>query len=415
MQDEATNLHEAPVMINRAAIAFVFTTSLINSIGFGIMLPVLPELIMQITGDGLSTSARYGGWLAVSFAVMQFLFAPTIGNLSDRYGRRSVLLVSLFVVGINYLLMGFATSLVVLFVGRIISGIGSSTNSTVNAYIADIVPVSKRAEYFGYMGAAFGLGFIIGPLIGGLLGGFSPRLPFHAAAGLSFANMLFGFFLLPESLAADRRRPFEWSRANPIGTLVALWHYPRVIGIVLVIFLFNFAMMVMPNTWSFFTVERYQWTATEIGYSLAVIGVLMIIVQTVVNRWMVTNLGLRVTGTIGFVAMIISFIGYAFAAEAWMLFVAMIPGALGQLCGPATQGMATAQVDHGQQGELQGGIASAIALTSIVSPVTMTETFAYFASAEAPVYFPGAAFILSAVICVIALGLFIRVTRPMPA
>ena len=374
--------------------------------------PVLPELIMQITGDDLSSAAQYGGWLAVSFAVMQFLFSPTLGNLSDRYGRRPVLLVSLLVVAVNYLMMGFATSMFVLFAGRIISGIGSSTNSIVNAYIADIVPVSRRAEYFGYMGAAFGLGFIVGPLIGGLLGGFSPRLPFFAAAALSLANMLFGLFLLPESLSIDKRRPFEWSRANPVGTLVALWHYPRVLGVVAVIFLFNFAMMVMPNTWSFYTLEKYQWSATEVGYSLAVIGVFMIIAQTVVNRWMVIHAGLRITGMVGFMAMILSFFGYAFAAQPWMLFVAMIPGALGQLCTPATQGLATAQVEHDQQGELQGGIASAIALTSIISPLVMTQTFAYFSGNQAPVYFPGAAFILSAVICMIALGLFIRVTRP---
>ncbi|MCB1694099.1 MAG: MFS transporter, partial [Pseudomonadales bacterium] len=270
--------------MSRAALAFIFATALINSIGFGVMLPVLPDLIMEISGEPLSAAARYGGWLAVSYAAMQFLFSPTIGNLSDRFGRRPVLLLSLFVMGINYLAMGFATNLATLFAGRIISGMGASTNSTVNAYIADTVVGDRRAEYFGYMGAAFGLGFIVGPLIGGLLGDIDPRWPLFAAAILSFVNMVFGFFILPESLAPEHRREFRWERANPIGTLLALRKYPVVIGIVLVIFLYNFALSAMPNVWSFFVIERFEWTPREVGYSLGYTGVLMVIVQTVVIR-----------------------------------------------------------------------------------------------------------------------------------
>lgn len=396
---------------SRHALVFLFLTSLMDSIGYGIILPVLPGLIMDISGEGLSEAAQYGGWLLFMYAVMQFLFAPLIGNLSDRFGRRPVLLFSMLVMGVNYLVMAMASTLALLFVGRIISGIGASTMSTCNAYIADTTPVEKRAQNFGLMGAAFGMGFVIGPVVGGLLGEYGPRVPFYAAAILSFTNMVFGFFVLGESLTKENRRPFQIVRANPVGMLLQLRHFPVVIGIVLVMFLYQLGHHVLPSTWSFYTMERFDWTPREIGYSLGFIGVLMVLVQGFLIRWVLPRTGLRLAGIVGLSFTIIAFVGYAFASLPWMIYAAMIPGSLGALAGPAMQGIASAQVDGTQQGELQGGLSSTMSLTSILSPPVMTQLFAYFSGASAPIYFPGAPYLLAAVLTVAGLLLFIRVSR----
>jgi len=396
---------------SRYALVFLFMTSLLDSIGFGIILPVLPSLIMDISGEGLSEAARYGGWLLFMYAVMQFLFAPLIGNLSDRLGRRPVLLFSMLVMGVNYLVMAMASTLALLFVGRMISGIGASTMSTCNAYIADTTPVEKRAQNFGLMGAAFGLGFVIGPVVGGLLGEYGPRVPFYAAAVLSIANMIFGFFILGESLTKENRRPFRIARANPVGTLLQLRHFSVVIGIILVMFLYQLGHHVLPSTWSFYTIERFDWTPREIGYSLGFIGVMMVLVQGFLIRWVLLRAGLRVAGIVGLSFTIIAFVGYAFASLPWMIYAAMIPGSLGVLAGPAMQGIASAQVDGTQQGELQGGLASSMSLTFILSPPVMTQLFAYFSGASAPIYFPGAPYLLAALLTAAGLALFIKVSR----
>lgn len=382
-----------------------------DSIGFGIILPVLPSLIMDISGEGLSEAAQHGGWLMFVYAVMQFLFAPIIGNLSDRFGRRPVLLFSMLVMGINYLVMAMATSLALLFIGRIVSGIGASTMSTCNAYIADMTPIEKRAQNFGLMGAAFGLGFVIGPVVGGMLGEYGPLVPFYAAAILSFANMIFGFFVLGESLKKEHRRPFQIARANPVGTLLQLRRFSVVIGIVLVMFLYQLGHHVLSSTWSFFTMERFDWSPREIGYSLGFIGVLMVLVQGFLIRWVLPRAGLRVAGIVGLSFTIVAFCGYAFASVPWIIYAAMIPGSLGALAGPSLQGIASAQVDETQQGELQGGLSSTMSLTSILSPPVMTQLFAYFSGASAPIYFPGAPYLLAAVLSVAGLALFIRVSR----
>ena len=396
--------------MNKFALLFIFLTVLMDSIGFGIIIPVLPDLIMQISGEDLSAAARYGGWLMFVFAAMQFFCAPIIGNLSDHLGRRPVLLASLFVVAVNYLIMGFAESLVVLFVGRVISGIGSSTRSTCNAYIADETPHDQRAQNFGLMGAAFGMGFIIGPVIGGLLGEFGPRMPFFAAAALSIANMIFGVFVLKESLAPEHRRTFSLARANPVGTLMQLRHAPIIIGIIGVMFLYNLGHFVLPATWSYFTIEKFNWTSREIGYSLGFIGICMALVQGLLIRWVLPVTGLRVAGIIGLVFMIMAHAGYAAATAPWMLYVAMVPGALGGLAGASMQGIASNRTGASQQGELQGGIESAMSLTAIVSPIMMTQTFGYFTSSAAPVYFPGAAFVVAGLLTACSLLLFIKVT-----
>ncbi|MBD3649352.1 MAG: TCR/Tet family MFS transporter [Pseudomonadales bacterium] len=365
---------------------------------------------MAVSGENLSAAAEYGGWLMFVYAIMQFFCAPIVGNISDRFGRRPVLLLSLFVMGINYVFMGLAETLVLLFAGRIISGIGASTMSTCNAYIADVTPAEQRAQNFGLIGAAFGMGFVIGPVVGGVLGEFGPRVPFLAAAALSFANMAFGIFVLKESLRPEDRRPFEVQRANPLGTMMQLRAFPVVFGIIGVMFLYHLGHQALPAIWSYFTIERFGWSPREIGYSLGFIGVLMVFVQAWLIRVVLPKTGLRLAAVMGMMFTIAAFAGYTGATASWMMYVAMVPGALGGLVGPAIQGIATTQIGPSQQGELQGGLSSTMSLTAIVSPLMMTQTFGYFTSGAAPLYFPGAPFALAGILTVLALVLFLRVT-----
>ena len=397
--------------MNKFALVFIFLTALMDSIGFGIIMPVLPDLLIEITGENLGNSARYGGWLMFVYAVMQFLCSPIIGNVSDRFGRRPVLLFSLIVMAVNYMLMGFAESLLMLFIGRFISGIGASTMSTCNAYVADVTPEDKRAQNFGLIGAAFGMGFVFGPVIGGFLGEYGSRVPFLAAGVISLLNLVFGFLVLQESLAPENRRPFELKRSNPVGTLLQLKKFPLVIGIIIVLFLYNIGHHVLPATWSFFTIEKFDWTPKDIGLSLMFIGICMALVQGFLIRWVIPRTGLRWAGIIGMSFTAIAFLGYGAAVAPWMMYLAMIPGALGALGGPAMQGIASSQVDASQQGELQGGLSSTMSLTSIISPLMMTQIFAYFTGDQSAYYFPGAAFILALFLTLAALAVFIRITR----
>ncbi len=374
------------------------------------IMPVLPDLLMEISGEDLAASAKYGGWLMFVYAVMQFFFAPIVGNLSDAYGRRPVLLLSMVVLGINYIIMGFANSLVLLFIGRIISGIGASTMSTCNAYVADVTPISERAQYFGMIGAAFGMGFIIGPVIGGILGEFGSRVPFFATAALVFFNLLFGFFILPESLTPENRRIFEPARANPLATFRQLSQFRVVFGILMVMFFYNLGHHVLPSIWSYYTIEKLNWSTREIGYSLGFIGVLMVFVQGFLIRIVIPKVGLRNAGIIGMSMTLVAFCGYASASTSWMMYVAMVPGALGALAGPAMNGIASGQIGAQQQGELQGGMSSMMSLTSILSPPIMTQVFSYFGSNSTTVYYPGAPFLLAAILTLLSLVLFVRAT-----
>lgn len=396
--------------MNKLALAFIFLTALMDSVGFGIIIPVLPDLLMEITGEGLSETVRYSGWLMFVFAIMQFFFSPLVGNISDRYGRRPVLLLSLLAMGVNYIIMGYAETLLLLVIGRIISGIGASTMSTCNAYIADISPMDQRAQNFGIVGAGFGLGFVIGPVIGGFLGEYGLRVPFFAAGVISFCNMTFGYLVLKESLSKDNRRPFEIKRANPLGTLLQLRVFPVVMGIIGVMFLLNLGHHVLPATWSFWSIEKFDWSPKEIGYSLGFIGVGMVLVQGFLIRWVLPKIGLRLASVIAMMFSIVAFMGYALASQPWMVYLALVPGALAGLSGPALQGIASSQVGADQQGELQGGLSSIMSLTSIISPLIMTQIFGYFTSDAAPIYFPGAAFVLASFLTVIALILFIKTT-----
>ncbi|HEX7036713.1 MAG TPA: TCR/Tet family MFS transporter [Pseudomonadales bacterium] len=394
----------------RPAITMVLITALLDSIGFGIIMPVLPELLMDVTGEDVSASAAYGGWLMFAYAAMQFLLAPVIGGLSDRFGRRPVLLFSLFVLGVDYLIMWWAPSFAWLLVGRLIAGAAASTYSTCNAFIADVSPPDVRAANFGLMGAAFGMGFIIGPVVGGLLGEYGPRAPFLAAALLAFANLLYGLLALSESLTRERRRPFDWRRANPTGTLASLRRYPVVFGVIGAYFLFLLGHHVLPSTWSFFTMERFDWSPREVGYSLGFVGVQMVLVQAVLLRLVLPKLGPRRAGITGFAFTIAGFVGYAIATEGWMIYPFLVLGALQGFASPSMHGIMSVNVPANEQGELQGGLASLASLTAILSPPFMTQLFSFFTGADAPVYLPGAPFLAAALLSAGALVLFLRAT-----
>ncbi|MBT3425706.1 MAG: TCR/Tet family MFS transporter [Gammaproteobacteria bacterium] len=394
-----------------AALIIVFTTALMDSIGFGIMLPVLPELLMEIDGRDLSSAAQIGGLLMVIFAVTQFVFSPLLGNLSDAIGRRPVLLVSLGVASTNYVLMGLAETLTFLIIGRILTGMGSATLSTCNAYIADTTKAEKRTQYFGMIGAAFGLGFVIGPIIGGLIGDFGIRTPFFVAGALLGLNLLMGLLLLPESLDHQHRRAFTLKTANPISTLIRISQYKTMLGLLCVIFVYQLGHHVLPSVWSYFTIQRFSWNAREIGYSMGFIGLLMALVQGVLIKSVLSKIGLKGAGIVGMSCTIIAFLGYAGAIESWMMYLAMIPGALGALAGPALNGMASAKVDKDRQGELQGGLASLMSLASIIGPPLMTQTFYSFSQADKTFYFPGAPFLLAAILTLISLLIFTQISK----
>ena len=396
------------------ALAFIFVTALLDSIGFGIIMPVMPQLVMEVTGETLSKAAGYGGWLIFAYAGMQFFLAPVIGQLSDRFGRRPVLLLSLAVLGIDYVIMWWAPTYAWLLLGRIIAGAAASTFSTCNAYIADVSEPDQRAQNFGLIGAAFGMGFVIGPVVGGLIGEYGARLPFLAAAILSFTNFLYGALILPESLEPEKRRTFEWRRANPTGTLAALRRYPMVFGLIGAYFLYMLGHHSLPSVWSFFAIERFDWSPREIGYSLGVVGILMVLVQAVLLRVALPRLGSRRAAMIGFACCIVSFLGYAFATHGWMIYMFLAAGALQGFVSPAMQGIMSNQVTGSEQGELQGGLASMGSLTSILSPPFMTQLFGFFTAVNAPIYFPGAPWVAAAMLTLLSLALFLRATASLP-
>ena len=394
----------------RLALSVVFLTALIDSIGFGIILPVTPVLLMEVTGESLSASAVYSGWLMFSFAIMQFFFMPVLGNLSDAFGRKPILLGSLLLLSVNYTIMGVAETLTLLIIGRLISGVGSATFSTCNAYVADSTSTEERAQYFGLMGAAFGLGFVIGPALGGFLGEFGSRVPFFATAGLIFFNLILGIVFLPESLAEENRRPFEIRRANPLSALQQISRFRVAFGIIGVMFLHNLGHHVLPAIWSFWGMERFGWTPVEVGYSLTFVGIMMVFSQGYLIRIAVPALGLKRAGILGLALNGVAFIGYALAPSVAVVYVFLAIGALGGLAGPAMNGIASTQVGRNQQGELQGAMGSMMSLTSIISPPMMTMTFGAFTLAAAPVYFPGAPFVLAAILGLLSLALFVRTT-----
>ena len=385
-----------------AAIGFIFITLMIDITGLGLIIPVMPALIKELTGEGISRASEYGGWLVFTFAVMQFLFSPVLGGLSDEYGRRPIILIALFGFAINYLLLAFAPTLLWLFVGRSLAGVTGASITTATAYIADISTKENRAQNFGMIGAAFGLGFIIGPVIGGLLGSFGPRVPFMVAAALTFVNFLYGYFVLPESLKKENRRPFNWKRANPIGSLKNLQRYPALSGLAFSFILINLASHAVQSNWSYFVIEKFGWSETMIGISLGVVGILVALVQGGLIRFTNPILGNEKSVYTGLLLYSAGLFLFAFASQSWMMFVFLIPYCLGGIAGPAIQSIMSSSVPANEQGELQGALTGLLSLTSIAGPPMMTGLFAYFTKPTAPVHFSGAAFLLGALLMLLS-------------
>ncbi len=380
-----------------AAIRFIFLTLLIDVTGLGLIIPVLPKLIESMIHGNISVASQWGGWLTFSYAIMQFICAPIMGGLSDKYGRRPVLLLSLLGFAADYLFLSFAPTIGWLFVGRIIAGITGASFSVASAYIADISTKENRTQNFGMIGAAFGLGFIIGPVIGGLLGSFGPRIPFLVAAGLSLLNAAYGYFVLPESLPKAHRRPFEWKRANPLGSLLHLKKYPQIGGLIFSFVLIYIASHAVQSNWTFFTIKKFDWSEKIIGISLGAFGVLIAGVQGGLTRVVNPKLGNERSVYIGLIFYTVGLVLFAFASQTWMMFVFMIPYCLGGIAGPALQAIISGHVPSNEQGELQGALTSLMSATSIIGPPVMTNLFAFFTKPGAPVQFAGAPFLLGAI------------------
>jgi DHA1 family tetracycline resistance protein-like MFS transporter len=394
------------------ALAFIFLTALIDTIGFGIILPVMPRLLVQLTHESTAQATLMAGFLLTTYAALQFICGPIMGNLGDRFGRRPVLLTSLAAFGFDYLLMGFAPTVGWLFLGRAVAGVAGAVYSPAMAYVADVSPPEKRAQSFGVMGAAFGIGFILGPAIGGLLGALGPRAPFFAAAALAGLNFIYGVFVLPESLPRERRRSFEWSRANPIGTLLALQRYPHVVAIAGAVFLWQLGHQVYPSTWSFFAKIRFHWSELEIGASLAFVGALMAFTQGFLTGKIVPRIGECRAVVLGVGSGVISMLMLAFTTLSGFAYVAMACGMLQGLAYPSMNAIMSKQVPANEQGELQGGVASMMSLTTIIGPLLMTQALGRFSAPSAPIYFPGAAFMLAAALASVALLIVLRVSAP---
>jgi len=391
-----------------AAVGFIFITLLIDVIGFGIIIPVMPKLISELKHVDISAASKYGSWLIFVYAAMQFLIAPLFGSLSDRYGRRPILLLSLFGFGIDYLFLALAPTYEWLFVGRVISGITGASFTTGAAYIADVSTPENRAKNFGLIGAAFGLGFIIGPLIGGLLGHFGLRVPFYAAAVLALLNWLYGYFILPESLPVEQRRKFEWPRANPMTSLLKLARYPALTGLVTSLVLVFLASHAVQSNWSFFTMYRFNWDEKMVGISLAVVGVLVAVVQGGLIRFVNPKLGNEKSIYIGLLLYTIGMALFGIANKGWMMFIYLIPYCLGGISQPALQAVMAGKVPANEQGELQGSITSMQSACAIFGPLIMNNLFFYFSHDKAPVFLPGAPFLLGALLLLIAVVIAYR-------
>ncbi|QWG26023.1 TCR/Tet family MFS transporter [Bradyrhizobium sediminis] len=393
-------LPDAP---GRGAAAFIFVTILLDMLALGLIMPILPKLVESFVDNDTASAARIFGVFGTAWALMQFFCSPVLGGLSDRFGRRPVILLSNFGLALDYVLMALAPSLIWLFVGRVISGITSASVSTAFAYIADVTPPERRAAVFGKIGAAFGAGFILGPALGGLLGGIDPRLPFWAAAGLSFANTLYGFLILPESLPRDRRAPFRWKSANPVGALHLLRSDRVLAGLSVANFFAQTAHVVLPSTYVLYATYRYGWDTTTVGLTLAMVGLCAMIVQGLGIGPIVSRLGERRALMLGLCCGAVGFLIFALAPTGPLSWLGIPVMALWGVSGAAIQALATQLVAPGQQGRLQGATSSVQSMAQLVGPFLFTLTFAYFIGAEAPLQLPGAPFLLASALLLLAL------------
>lgn len=400
----------------RAALAFIFVTVLIDVLAFGVIIPVLPHLVQELSGGDISQAAYWVGTFGMAFAAIQFLSSPLQGALSDRFGRRPVILVSCLGLGLDFIFMALAPTLAWLFVGRMLSAVTSASFTTANAYLADVVPQERRAKSFGMLGAAFGLGFIVGPLIGGVLGDIDLRLPFWFSAVLALLNFGYGLFVLPESLAPELRSPrFLWSDANPLGSLTLLRRYPQVYGLVAVVVLFNLARFVYPSVFVLFSDYRYGWEQKQVGYVLAGVGVLSVFVNVVLVGRMVRWIGERRTLLLALGCGIVGFTVYGGAGVGWVFLIGLPISAMWEMAGPASQSLITAQVGQREQGRLQGALMSLVSLAGIVGPVIFAGSFGYFVSDGAPLRLPGVPFFIAALMLLVAIVVAWRYARPAQA
>ena len=383
----------------KAALAFIFVTVLIDVIAFGVIIPVLPHLVQQFAGGNTSAAAYWVGVFAFAFSIVQFFSAPVLGALSDRYGRRPVILLSCLGLGVDFVFMALAPTLAWLFVGRIVSAITSANFTTANAYIADVLPPEGRAKGYGMIGAAFGLGFIVGPLIGGVLGDIDHRLPFWFAAGLALLNFCYGLFVLPESLPAERRSAgFDWKHARPMGGVKLLREYPRIWALVAVVFIANFAHYVYPSTFVLFADAAYGWKEKQAGYVLALVGALGVVVNVVLVGRLVKALGERRALLLGLACGTLGFMVYGLAGSGWMFLIGLPISALWAVAGPATMALITRQVPGDVQGRIQGSLSSLVSLAGIVAPGVFAGAFGFFIGPHAPVRLPGVAFLIASLL-----------------
>ncbi|WP_297799976.1 TCR/Tet family MFS transporter [Arenimonas sp. GDDSR-1] len=396
----------------RAALIFIFFTVLIDILAFGLIIPVLPHLIKTIGNYDFGQAAMMSGWFSVAFSFIQFVFAPLLGALSDRYGRRRVILISCFGLAVDFTFMALASSIPMFFIGRVISAMTSASFSTANAYLADVTPPEKRAGAFGLLGAAFGIGFVIGPALGGLLGGIDLRLPFWVASGLAALNFCYGLFVLPESLPPEKRSPrFDLKRANPIGALLLLKHYKGVLGLLAVVFLGQLAHYVFPSVFVLYADYRYQWGEQQVGYVLGLVGICNVLVQAFLIRRLVPKIGERRALMLGLLFGLLGFAWQGMAATGLLSLLAIPLLALWGLAGPSIQAVITKQVHADEQGRLQGAIASMNSLAGIIAPFLFTHVFALFISDHAPVVLPGAPYLLASLFLLTALLLAYHLTK----
>jgi MFS transporter, DHA1 family, tetracycline resistance protein len=393
------------------SILFVLVTIFIDAIGFGLIMPVLPQLLMRVGNIGLSQAIEVGAWIGVTMAVAAFISAPILGNLSDRFGRRPVLLISLAGLAIDYVLLAFANTIPLVFIGRTVSGIFGGSYATAMAALADSTPPENRARTFGYVSAAFGVGFVLGPALGGLLGEYGDRAPFIAAASLAGLNFLYGMFVFPETLKVENRRPFSLARANPLGALKVVRALPGMGAVAVILILWQVSSLVYPMTWSFYAIAKFNWSTSLIGISLAVVGITIAISQTFITGPVVKKLGERDAATVGLCAAMGGYLSYAFITESWMAFAAMVFIALQGLVQPSLMAMLSRRATPDTQGEVQGISSMALGLGSVVAPLVLTRPMAYFTSDAAPFYFPGAPFIVATGFAVVAMILLRRLPR----
>ncbi len=393
-------------MFRKSAISFVMVTVILDAMGIGLILPVMPELLKQVRGADISDAAIWGGILSASFAVMQFFFSPLLGNLSDRFGRRPVLLVSLAIMALDYVIMALAGTVIWLLIGRILGGITAATHSTASAFIADISKPEEKAQNFGLISAGFGMGFVLGPVIGGFLGELGPRAPFYAAAALAGINFVFGYFVLPETVTPDKRRAFDWKRANPLGGMKYLSKLPGLSALLLVYFFYQVANMVYPAIWAFYTQASFGWSPGMIGISLAVYGISMAITQSVLIRVVIARFGELRTVYLGLLFNAATLVMIALITNGWLLLAVTPLASLGAVVAPALQGIMSQRARDDQQGELQGIMSSINAFGMILTPLVMTQVFAFFTMAERGWSFPGAPFLLASLLMLAAWMVF---------